>query len=71
MTDNHPTEPLSRTYDITLVIVKDWTDPLLAVIEQARKEEVFYDYEGRVYDLTETSVEEVTSESSPDDLYVP
>lgn len=51
--------------------MKDWTDPLLAVIEQARKEEVFYDYEGRVYDLTETSVEEVTSESSPDDLYIP
>ena len=38
-------------------MVKDWQDPILEVIEQARKAEVFYNYESRVYDLTQTSID--------------
>ena len=41
-------------------MVKDYKDPILAVIEEAKKKEVLYNYEGRVYDLTQTSLDEVT-----------
>ena len=52
LADDHEFDPQFKNYDLTLVMVKDWKDPILEVIEQARKEEVFYNYESRVYDLT-------------------
>ena len=55
--DDHPTRPLSRSYDFTIVIVKDWKDPIEILIENARKQEVFFDYGDLVYDLTDTSVD--------------
>ena len=57
MQDDHPKDPLSRQYDLTIVIVKDWTDPIDTLIEDARKSEVVVEYGEQVYDLTETSVD--------------
>jgi len=71
LTDNHDTDPLSRTYDLVLIIVKDWKDPVIKILEQARKEEVFYEFENRVYDLTETSVDELTASGTSSDFFVP
>lgn len=72
LSDNHPIDPLSRSYDITLVIVKDWTDPIIAIIATAKKNEVINTYEGRVYDLTSTSIESVTSlVATTEDILVP
>ena len=77
ISDNHPTDPLQKVYDFTLVIVKDYSDPIFEIIEQAKKAEVFNNYEGRVYDLTETSVDEVTkstednNETTEDEVSVP
>ena len=43
-------------------MVKDYRDPIVEIIEQARKEEVFYDFgNNRVYDLSQTSIDQVTS----------
>lgn len=71
LTDNHDTDPLSRTYDLVLIIVKDWKDPVIKILEQARKEEVFYEFENRVYDLTETSVDELTASGTSSEFFVP
>ena len=71
LTDNHDTDPLSRTYDLVLIIVKDWKDPVIKILEQARKEEVFYEFENRVYDLTETSVDELTASGTSIEFFVP
>ena len=62
MSDDNEFDPLSKTYDFTLVMVKDYRDPIVEIIEQARKEEVFYDFgNNRVYDLSQTSIDQVTS----------
>ena len=55
--------PLSRSYDLTVVIVKDWRDPVQVILDNARKEEVVKEFETRVYDLTQTTVDELTSQS--------
>ena len=62
LSDDNEFDPLSKTYDFTLVMVKDYRDPIVEIIEQARKEEVFYDFgNNRVYDLSQTSIDQVTS----------
>ena len=72
LTDDHPFDPLSKTYDIEIVLVKDYKDPIHAVIQEAKKKEVLFTYPDRVYDLTQTSVNEVTEASSESsDIYVP
>lgn len=35
LTDDHPRDPLSRSYDFTIIIVKDWTDPIETLLEDA------------------------------------
>ena len=40
LSDDHPEDPLSKVYDIILVIVKDRDEPILEIIEKARKAEV-------------------------------
>lgn len=70
LTDDHPFDPLSKSYDFTIVMVKDYKDPIYAALQEARKKEVLYTYAERVYDLTQTSVDEVT-QSASSDIYVP
>ena len=63
LTDNNALGPLSRIYDFTLVIVKDWKDPIEVALQDARLNEVVRDYEARVYDLTKTSVDDLINSS--------
>ena len=55
LSDDNAKDPLSRSYDLTLVIVKDYTDPIETAIIDARKQEVVETYDNRVYDLTQSS----------------
>lgn len=73
LADDNKFDPLFRTYDFTLVMVKDYKDPIFAIIEEARKQEVILNYERRVYDLTQTSIDAVTEvkSSTKDDIIVP
>lgn len=64
LSDDHPEDPLTKTYDITLIIVKDWFDPIEPLIEEAKKVKVINNYAGRVYDVTEISIEDLTGENS-------
>ena len=59
--DNNPIDPLFKVYDFRLVIVKDARMPILLAIEEAKVTEVIRSYNGRVYDLKGTSIDEVTS----------
>ena len=74
--DDHFKDELKKVYDITLVIVKDWTDPIEPLIEEAKKVKVINEYSGRVYDLTETTIEDIVGEDAntedpPIDYYTP
>ena len=47
------------------MIVKDWKDPVLEIIENARKAEVINTFgEDRVFDLSATTIDEVTQVAS-------
>lgn len=72
LTDDSKKDPLSRSYDLTLVIVKDWTDPIETAIIDARRQEVVETYDNRVYDLTQssTTIESLIQAGSQDDIYV-
>ena len=71
LTDDHYFDPLSQNYYFKLVIVKDYEDPIVEIIEEAKKKQVIYEYgEERVYDLTATSTEELTSASAEENLTV-
>jgi len=72
LTDDSEKDPLSRSYDLTLVIVKDWTDPIETAIIDARRQEVVETYDNRVYDLTQssTTIESLIQAGSQDDIYV-
>ena len=64
LSDDHPEDPLSKVYDIILVIVKDRDEPILEIIEKARKAEVINTFgQERVFDLSATSVEQVTEQN--------
>lgn len=59
--DDNSRLPLSRSYDLTIALVKDWRDPVELLIEDARKNEVLENYDTLVYDLTQTSVDSLLS----------
>lgn len=66
--DDHPRDPLSRSYDLKIVIVKDWKDPIETLLEDAQKNEVIVEYGEQVYDLTETSVDSLIEANPLDDF---
>ena len=70
LTDDHPRDPLSRSYDFTIIIVKDWTDPIETLLEDAQKSEVIFDYGTEVYDLTESSVDKLIEANPLDNFQV-
>lgn len=57
LTDDNELGPLSRSYDFTLVIVKDWQDPIEVAIRDAKLNEVVVEFDTRVYDLTNRTVD--------------
>ena len=69
--DDNERLPLSRTYDLTIALVKDWRDPVDILIEDARKTEVLENYDSLVYDLTGTSVDALLTEGFVAEKYTP
>ena len=45
---------------MTLVIVKDYTEPAAIIIEETRTTKVLKSYNGRVFDLQSTSIDSLT-----------
>ena len=56
---------------MTLVIVKDWEDPIIQIIEDAKKKEVINTYQGRVYDLGDTTIDDITANKVTSKLSAP
>lgn len=70
LSDPNDSETFTQ-YDMTLVIVKDWEDPIIQIIQEAKKKEVINTYQGRVYDLGDSTIEDVTQSNVPNKLQAP
>ena len=70
LTDVNDAETFTQ-YDMTLVIVKDWEDPIIQIIQEAKKKEVINTYQGRVYDLGDTTIDDITTSTVPNKLQAP